>query len=312
MKILFLSSGNNTTNTGISPIIESQGKSLIKFGVDIQYFTIKGKGFKGYLKNRKRLKHQVKERSYDIIHAHYSLSGFLASLTFTKTPIVVSLMGSDIQMNKFWRFLIKINLKLFWSRIIVKSEKMKNHLALDKKVDVIPNGVNLDVFYPIEASVARNKLNWDHSRKYILFAANPNRYEKNFTLFQKAFTTLNTENIEFKVLQNVNHEDIPLMMNASDVIALSSKWEGSPNVIKEALACNRPIVSTDVGDVSWLLDSCKGCFISDSDYSDYAQKLSNALSFKNSHGRERIRDLNLDDKDIAKKLIKIYKELKQE
>lgn len=311
MRILFLCSGNNNTKRGVSPIIESQGESLIKLGMDLQYFTIKGTGFIGYLKNRKRLKKFIKEGSFDIIHAHYSLSGFLASLTFTKTPIIVSLMGSDIQMNKFWRFLIKLNLKLFWSKIIVKSEKMKNHLALDESVDVLPNGVNLNVFAPIDSSIAKNKLNWDNSKKYILFAANPNRYEKNFTLFQKAFSTLNSDNIIYKVLKNVDHQDIPMMMNASDVIALSSKWEGSPNVIKEALACNRPIVSTDVGDVRWLLDSCEGCFVSDGGYKDYATKLSSALSYNNSKGRERINALNINDMDIADKLIKIYTELKR-
>ena len=308
--ILFVSSGNN--ERGISSIVENQGKSLVKLGYEVIFFTIHGNGIIGYLKNVFRLRSVIKKNRPAIIHAHYSLSGFLASLTLPKAPVVVSLMGSDIQMNKFWRYLIRINIKLFWSKIIVKSDKMKNHLALDKKIEVIPNGVNLDTFYPIDNLDARNKLKWEVSKKYILFAANPNRHEKNFDLFQKAFNTLNVNNVEFKVLQNVNHQDIPVMMNASNVVALSSKWEGSPNVIKEALACNRPIVSTDVGDVSLLFDSCDGCFISGSDYSDYAKMLSNALSYENSDGRERIKALKLSDIDIAQKLIKIYTELKRE
>jgi len=57
-----------------------------------------------------------------------------------------------------------------------------------------------------------------------------------------------------KVVYNVKHEDIPLYLCASDVLISTSKWEGSLNIIKEAMACNLPIVTTDVGDVRWLLE----------------------------------------------------------
>ena len=96
-------------------------------------------------------------------------------------------------------------------------------------------------------------------------------------------------------------------MNASDVILLTSLWEGSPNVIKEAMACNRPIVSTDVGDVKSIIQDTKGCYISTNNSKDIAKKITLALRFKNTNGRINIDHLKKEN--IAKKLVNIYSDL---
>lgn len=91
-KILFVSSGN-ILKFGISPIVKNQGNSLGKIGLDISYFGIKGKGLHNYLANIGQLRSFIKSNHFDVIHAHYSLSGIIATLTLTRIPIVVSLMG---------------------------------------------------------------------------------------------------------------------------------------------------------------------------------------------------------------------------
>ena len=82
MKVLFVSSGNS--DIGISPLIKAQGDSLESLGIKVDYFLINGKGLVGYLKNIPRLKSILKKYNYDIVHAHFSLSGMVASLARTK------------------------------------------------------------------------------------------------------------------------------------------------------------------------------------------------------------------------------------
>ena len=107
---------------------------------------------------------------------------------------------------------------------------MKESLGI-KNVEVIPNGVDLKVFKPIEKMSCKKALNWDCKKKQILFASNPNRYEKNFSLAKKAFSFIDDINYELKVLEDISNDQIPLHFNAADVILLTSLWEGSPNVI---------------------------------------------------------------------------------
>jgi len=100
-------------------------------------------------------------------------------------------------------------------------------------------------------------------------------------------------------------------MNAADVVVLTSLYEGSPNVIKEAMACSRPIVATDVGDIKWLFDNEPGHYISSFSPIDMAKKIEFALEFsekkRRTNGKERIIKLGLDSKSIANRIIDVYK-----
>ena len=308
MKVLFVSSGNNIS--GISTIVANQGASIRNEGIYLNYFTIKGRGAIGYLKNIPVLKRHLNNNRYDIIHAHFSLSALVATLTFSGIPLVISLMGSDVQMNRLWLGIIKINYRFFWYAVIVKSETMKEKLKL-KNAFVIPNGVDLNKFILVDKNIARQKLDIAPTEKYILFLADPTRYEKNFALAQKAICLLKKESLILKVIFNENQDTIVNYLNAVDLLLLTSFWEGSPNVLKEAMACNCPIVATDVGDVRWLLDGVEGHFISSFSPIDVAAKIEQAIDFSNkivrTRGRERIIKLGLDSNNVAQKIISVYK-----
>ena len=170
MKVLFVSRGDLD---GISSIIKNQGDSLISRGIEVTFFTIKGAGINGYLKTIPILRKYLKSNSFDIVHAHYSFSAVVASLAGA-SPLVVSLMGSDVNNNRFFRFFIKVFSKFFWQNLIVKSDAMKKALGRNNAL-VIPNGVNFEKFKSIEKLLAINILSWDISKKHILFAANPDR-----------------------------------------------------------------------------------------------------------------------------------------
>ena len=104
------------------------------------------------------------------------------------------------------------------------------------------------MFKPITIEDARKQVGLKEDKLYVLFGSNPDRPEKNYQLAKEGVNLLEKE-VELVFLKNVNHKDVPHWLNAVDVVVLSSLWEGSPNVIKEAMACNKPIVSTKVGDV---------------------------------------------------------------
>jgi len=303
MKILFVSSGNG--KTGISPIILNQGESLKEQKIELEYFTIKGKGVKGYFKSIFMLRKYLKNNSPDIIHSHYSLSAFVASLAGSK-PLVVSLMGSDVKSKVWYKWMIKIFNYLFWQNVIVKSQDMYNDIKINNTY-IIPNGINMDRFKPIPKKIALNKLGWDSSKKHILFTSSPKRVEKNFKLAKEAYNLLANKNLELHYLENIPNVDMPFYYNAADVVLLTSLWEGSPNAIKEAMACNRPIVSTDVGDVKQVLTETIGCYITEHNSEKISEKINLALNYSQTKGREQI--THLDDILIAKKIIEIYKKI---
>ncbi len=309
MKVLFVSSWNKSGE--ISSIVKAQGESIKKEGIEIAYYGIQGKGLKGYLKNIKPLRRYLKKNDYYIVHAHYSLSGFICALSRAK-KIIVSLMGSDVKTSKKHNLIIQIFNYFFWNKCIVKSEDMKLSSRL-KKAFIIPNGVDLIKYTNIDKDKAIEKTGWDKNKKHILFAADPKRTEKNFELAKKAFDLITNNNIELHCLDNVNNEDVPNYFSSANIVLLTSFWEGSPNVIKEAMASNCPIVSTDVGDVRWLFGGQAGHYISNFNPEDVAMKIKLALDFSNregkTKGRDRLLSLGLDSKTIANKIINLYKSL---
>lgn len=309
MKILFVSSGNSTF--GISPIVKLQGESIQNYDIELDFHTINKKGFKGYFIEIFRLKRKLKKQNYSVVHAHYGLSAIVATFTGAK-PIVVSLMGSDVENGGWQLFLIKLFSKKRWASTITKSETLAIKVG-KKNCNVLPNGVNLSDFAPEDKIIARNKLGLDKNKKYILFAANPERKEKNFSLFSDSINRIKNIKIEVLVLKNIPHNQIATWMNAADVVTLSSLWEGSPNVIKEAMACNRPIVATNVGDIKWLFGNEEGHYLSDFNSEEFANNIINAINFSETHkqtnGRKRIIELELSSDIIAKKIINIYKKI---
>ena len=146
-----------------------------------------------------------------------------------------------------------------------------------------------------------------------MFLGEKETIRKNYNLAKQAVDLLDDDNVELINPYPIAHDLIPKYFDACDLLVFTSLAEGSPNVIKEAMACNIPIVSTDVGDVKWLIDGVEGCYLSSFIPNDVANKLKSALEysgiFGRTKGRERIIDLGLDSKTVAEKIIKVYRSL---
>jgi teichuronic acid biosynthesis glycosyltransferase TuaC len=318
LKVLFVSSGNSK-NFELSPLINAQKISLEEQGLEVDFFPVIGKGLFGYLKSAKKLRIFLKDKKYDVIHAHYSLCGWTTILARTGIPIVISLMGTDAHgiynsgkgPNFFSRYLTLFTwfVQPFSDAIISKSSNIDTSVYRRKIANIIPNGVKM-VQFPVFDYDFRKELGLNQNKKYLLFLGNKQDPNKNHVLVEKALKVLNDPDIELIAPYPVPHDTVVKYFWAADVFVHAAFMEGSPNVVKEAMACNCPIVATDVGDIKWVLGDTDGCYVSSFDAVDFASNIKKSLDFVakygRTQGRKRIIELGLDSETVANKIIGVY------
>lgn len=304
MKVLVVASGVKKGKA--TAVVANQMESLKKQGVAYDFYLISGSGLMGYLKAIPQIRTAIKNGKYDLIHAHYSLCGFSAALAFSGVPVVCSLMGSDLSRRR--KALVVRFFEIFlWTRTIVKSDGMLAALGTKSKADVIPNGVNLEHFRPWNEAPRVKNFSPDHYN--VLFLAESVRPEKNYSLACQAVELLQERKVKLWQVEGIDPTDIPDCIRSADVVLLTSLREGSPNVVKEALACNVPVVATDVGDVRKLLSGVRACHVAAFDSHDVAAKILLALEDKNRcDGRDAIKRLSLDSDSVSRRILDLYQD----
>lgn len=302
MRILIVAS----LNKGFyAPFILEQADSLENIGHEILFFGIEGQGVLGYLKNVPKLMRVIKRFDPQIVHAHYGLSGLLANMQ-RKVPVVSTFHGSDIN-NKSVLLFSKLAMFLSSYNIFVSQKNVD--IAVPKKhFQLLPCGINSLNFQLLDKQEARSRLKLLPSKKYVLFSGSFSNKVKNSDLAQRAVHLLNE--VELIELKAYTREEVNLLMNAVDATLMTSFTEGSPQFVKEAMVCGCPIVSVDVGDVAELTKAVAGCWIANYDAANLAAKLTEAFQFEGrTLGRQRILELGLENKTIAKKIDSIYNEI---
>ncbi|MGA9403222.1 MAG: glycosyltransferase [Haladaptatus sp.] len=228
---------------------------------------------------------------YDLVHANYGLTAPMA-LAQVRLPVVLSLWGSDLLGEYGW-------LSKFCARhcdaVIVMSEGMA--AELDSPCHVIPHGIDLERFSPQPTGEARDAVGWSRNAKHVLFPYPPMREVKDFPRAERVVTAAAKQvdgPVELQSVYGVPHDEMASYYNAADVLLLPSKSEGSPNSVKEAMACNLPVVTTDVGDVEDRLADVSPSHVCRSD-DELVDGLVDVLSSpRPSNGRENVRDVGLE------------------
>lgn len=322
LRILFVFSGNSK-QFPVSPFTQAQADSLRARGMEVDYFPIQGKGMKNYLRNVAPLYRHLRSKRYDLVHAHYSLCGWVAVLAgLGRVPVVVSLMGDDAQGTFTgegrieWKSRIPIwmtqGLQPFVRAVISKAPDLAKVVWRKNISHVIPNGVRLDQFQLVPGG-CRAELGLAPDKQYVLFLGNPNDTNKNITLVREAVALLNDPRVELLNPYPVSHDKVVQYLNSVDVFTLCSFGEGSPNVVKEAMTCNCPIVTTPAGDAAWVVRDTPGCHVASYSAQDFAEKLRQALRFSTetgrTRGRERIVELGLDSEAVARRLEAVYRDV---
>jgi teichuronic acid biosynthesis glycosyltransferase TuaC len=197
--------------------------------------------------------------------------------------------------------------------VVTVSKVLQEALPKDidrRKTRIIPCGIDLNRFTPLDQQACRTRLGWDPRRFHVLFPSHAGNPVKRSELARRAIERLNHSGIEAELhyLADVSNAEVPVWLNASDVLLLTSFHEGSPTIVKEALACDRPVVSVDVGDVRERIEEVPGCHIGTPDPESLAAKLRIVHAGPGRvEGRVRILDLSLQS--VAVRLRNFYNEL---
>lgn len=311
MKILIIASYNKHR---YAPFIVEQAEALQRIGCEVVWLGVQGKGIAGYIQEIPRLRKRISEFRPDVIHAHYGLSCLLANLATRRVPVVSTYHGSDINQLRV-RLFSKLAMWLSAWNIFVSKRNMALAGAVEgKKCSLIPCGINIPLPWNDlqNQKVEQQILNqWKEGvlqgeKKHVLFAGAFDNAVKDPELAKESVALL--DNVQLIELKGYSRDQVNALMYSCNALLMTSKTEGSPQVIKEAMACGCPIVSVDVGDVAERTEGVSGCFVVKSrEPRDIAEALKKAIAFEGkTNGREHILAAGLTSEQVAKRIIEIY------
>lgn len=304
--------------------IKTQVDSLVAAGAECEVLSLRGRGPRKYLTGHAQVRERLRTGHFELLHAHYAYCAI--PCLGHGIPLVTSLLGSDLvgmpdaqgrysalskaSHRALARFVVSRS-----AACIVKSRQMA--AVLGKDVHVVPNGVSLDQFFPLalgERLALRNELGFAPEDRYVLFAGDPGVPRKRFSLARAAVEAAGARTpftIHLLPLSGRSHTDVVRQMQACDALLLTSTWEGSPNVVKEAMAAGMAVVSVDVGDTRERLAGVSGCRVTDRDDAEsLAAALADVLgSDEPRDSRAAVEPLRIET--VAARVLAIYGEALQ-
>ncbi|MCA9467846.1 MAG: glycosyltransferase [Nitrospira sp.] len=295
--------------------VDRQLASLKKKGIEMATFDV-GRSHNPFSLFRKWIKLQklIKRFQPHLVHGQYgTMIGFLAA--FSGAPSVISFCGSDLLpgasvswVRMYLGFLLSNLAALRANKIICKSQELRNALWWKKnEAVVIPNGVDLDMFSPGSQDEARRKLDWKMDCPVVLFYVGQDERNKGLDIAKASMEIVQKKipKAELCIFSKVEPDQMPLYYRAGDVLLCASRQEGSPNVVKEALACNLPIVSSLVGDVGERLTGVFPSEVVARSPQAMGEALIRVLGYRRrSNGRDSVAALSLEV--IAKRVLDVY------
>lgn len=303
-------------NVQIANFVMDQVNAMRKYCPDVEYtvFTIHGRDSRwNYITSIHKIRKIITSGGFDLVHIHYGLSGLFMLLPGKiDIPVVVTFHGGDIQIEQ------NHQIQVFLSKQIAK--KCDAVITLNKKMDqivrkynqntqIIPCSIDMDFFNPINRKVNKSVF------KKIIFPSFQTRTVKNYPLFMATINILEKKygiKTEEIVFNNISREQVRDYYMISDLVLLTSISEGSPGVVKEAMACNLPVVSTNVGDVAVNLEGVRNCAVaSRMDAEELASLCAKCLNneIEGKLGRDKIYELGLDDVSVCKNIYMLYNNL---
>ncbi len=304
MKVLVVASGNRGC---LSPFVTDQVDALRAIGVAVDVFLIRGRGVRGYLGNVPALRRRIAAGQYDVVHAHSGLTGAAAALQ-RKLPVIVTFHGSDVEGGFANRWISRLAARRAAYCVFVNS-RLREQTTSSRCSAVIPCGVNLGNFHERDRKMSRQLMGLDSEGTYVLFGSTFDAPIKNPQLAKEAVQRLGDDKVQLLELRGYSRDEVPLVISASNVVLLPSTREGSPQIVKEALACNCPVVVTDVGDVREIVGGVEGCYVTPRDPEAIADNLRRAIAAGRADGRERAQ--KYDNRPVARRILAIYETVVQ-
>lgn len=308
--------------------VQEQVESLIKQGIHVDVYFINGRENRlNYFRSIGRLAKILRKTRCDIIHAHHSYCVYpimIAKLIAgRKCPLLLTFHegelhwanqkshreGDVLKRLVFSRKIKSIALRMS-DFVIAVEDELLTELGFRGKSAVVPCGVNVELFRPLDRKACRESLNLPQDKRIVFFPASPENKQKGFDILKGAVENLGRNDVLVVTAGNIRHEEMPLYMNAADVVVQLSVFEASPAVVKEAMATNTPLVFTDTGDAKKIIDGVEGCYLCERKSESVVEVLREALSFEGKcNGRERILEEEVTLEGISKKIIQVYENL---
>jgi glycosyltransferase involved in cell wall biosynthesis len=296
--------------------VKEQMDSLRPLGVDYDVFFVHGRESRwNYLRGIWQVRKRLRAKRYDLIHAHFGLAGWVARFQL-RVPIVMTFLGDDVlgrprrdgsitPMGRFFQITSFVLARLV-SEVTVLSRDMRRVLRLDS-AEIIPCGIDLEFFHPMDRAEACRLTGLDPGKKYVLFAYNPEEQRKRYDLVEAAVAKAKEQLPELEILlvRKRPHSEIPLYMNAADVVVIASMLEGGPYVTKEAMATNLPVITVNVGDAVDVIHESDGNYIVPREVDAIAEKILEVCRRgERSRGRARLASCTLEA--TAKRILEVY------
>lgn len=320
MRVLFVTNyrGAWSQNSSAGIFVERQAESLRSAGVEVLFFDL-GRSHSPLTLGRRllELRREIRRTAPDLIHAQYgTVVSFVAALTFH--PMVVTFGGSDLIVGasvspaRIYLGIFLSNLAaLFARRVICVSEELRRALWWRRRgVVVIPRGVNLQHFQPGSREEARAELGWEQARRIVLIDGGRDPQNKGLDIARQAIEIVREElpDTDLEIIHGVQPDQVPVLLRAADALICASRQEGSPNIVKESLACALPVVGVEVGDVPERLAGAEPGAVVDRTPEAIARALVPILrQLRRSNGPDIVRQLSLEA--IASRILRIYEEV---
>ena len=307
MKVLIVHSGNAVAgNSEKYSFVREQGESLRALGIEVEYFAVVGKGAKGYLSNYRRLQMVIKNLQPNLIHAHFGLCGALCVMQ-SKVPVVITCHNGET-LSWYGNIITSLAIQRAAYTICVAQHIYDKLYLKPRNYTIKPCGI--EITEVMDKTIAQQKMNLPKDKINILFGGSFNNLRKNVALANAALKILNRDDINLIEMKGFTREQVTLLYNACDMLLLPTKSEGSPQVLKEAMAYNCPIVATDVADIAYLLDGVSNSYVTTFEPSDVADKIQKVIALgERTNGRERIMQLRLTNNEVAKTIKTIYENI---
>lgn len=297
--------------------VRDEVDALRRAGIDVDVYFVNGRARKlNYAGMPAGFARRVRAKRYDVVHVHHSFCGFVATMQRT-VPVVwtfhegeISGDSGDARMEAPIKRLayakgFKRRVARNADAIIVVAKHLAAALGRNDAV-TISSGIDMSRFAPMDTQAARGQLGLVENRRYVLFPSSPSRPEKRYDLARAAIERLGAADVELVCLDNVPHADVPVWMSACELMLMTSAFEASPVTVREALCCNVPVVTTDVGDVRDVLAGIDGCHVVDADVGAIADAVKKVLLGPHRlNVRDRLASYSLES--TAERVIAVYK-----
>jgi glycosyltransferase involved in cell wall biosynthesis len=282
-------------------------------GLDVQVFAfIPTGGLKPYARAARELRKKHGGDEFDVVHAHYGMTAW-CTLVLRGAPRVVTFHGTDLGHPRFGRLSRRVANRMDLAATV--SRRLAEHPTTGlagaggtRRVGVLPCGVNLTRFQRIDRREARERLELDPEKRYLLFPSDPSRPEKRH---DRARALADAAGAELLSYDSTPPSDVPLLINAANAVVVTSEREGFGLAALEALACDVPALSTDVGIAPLALEGVKGTLAAPFGVERWLTVLRPHLDNPDSRVRGRARAALFDSNRMAMRVFEAYRALTQ-